>query len=79
MLGRLGMTVEERLEDFEFLGDSVCGHPRRFHIGSSLGLPRPKYDHVHLEKAIKEIVKQRNPLGHANTIFRQPNEDMCRT
>lgn len=79
MLGRLAMTVDECLDAYEQLADGVFGHPRRFHIRKPPWIPRDKYDHTRLEKAMKEIIKQRNPLQHTNTMFRQPREDMCRT
>jgi hypothetical protein len=79
MLGRLSMTVDECLEAYQKLADLVFGHPRRLHIRKPPFIPRDKYDHKRLEKAIKEIVKQRNSDGHGNTMFRQPNPEMCRT
>lgn len=79
MLGRLHMTVDECLDAYENLADHVFGHPRQFHIRKPPWIPQDKYDHLRLEKVIKDIVKQRSPKGHNSTEFRQPNEDMCRT
>jgi len=73
------MTVDECLQAYEGLADGVFGHPRRFHIRKPPWIPRDKYNHKRLERVIKEIVRQRHPLGHVSTMFRQPNEDMCRT
>ena len=73
------MTVDECLEAYQELADLVFGHPRRLHIRKPPFIPRDKYDHKRLEKAIKEIVKQRNPDGTGNTMFTQQNPEMCRT
>ena len=74
------MTVDECLEAYEQLADTVFGHPRRFHIRQPPFIPpRPKNDSERLLKVIKDIIRQRDPLGHANTSFEQPHKDMCRT
>lgn len=79
MLGRLSMNVEECINAYEHLADRVFGHPRHFHIRKPPWIPRDKYNHKSLEEVIKEIVRRRSPSGKSNTLFRQPNEDMCRT
>ena len=80
MLGRLSMTVEECLEAYEQLANTVFGHPRRFHIRKPPFIPpRSKFDSERLKKVIKDIVKQRDPHGHPTTSFEQPHWEMCRT
>lgn len=79
MLGRLSMTIEECIDTYEILADRIFGNPRLFHIRRPPWIPRDKYDHQPLEEVIREIVRERSPWGKTNTLFRQPNEDMCRT
>ena len=79
MLGRLHMSVDECLEAYENLAESVFAHPRRFHIRKPPWIPRDKYNNEPLERVIKEIVRQRDASASPNTPFRQTNERMCRT
>ena len=73
------MSVEECIESYEVLIDRIFAHPRLLHIRKPPWLPRDKFDHLPLEEVIKEIVKERSKWHKKNTLFRQPNEDTCRT
>ena len=73
------MSTDECIEEYEQLGGRIFGHPRRFHRRNTRIVPREKYDHLELEKAIKDIVKKRSPLQDHGTMFRQPDDMMCRT
>lgn len=73
------MTVDECLEAYENLADSVFGRSRHFHIRRPPWVPRDKYDHRLLEDVIKGIVRQKNPSSSADMSFPQYNSDMCRT
>ena len=72
MLGRLRMTVDECLEAYELLIETVLASPRKLYKRMTLGA---KYDHWLLESGLKRIVKARG-LGSS---FPQSNEDLCRT
>lgn len=73
------MTVEDCVTAYETLADGVFGHPRYLHIKKPPWIPRDKYDHKTLEKAIKEIVGGNDHLGDREARFPQPCPDMCRT
>ena len=79
MLGRLRMTVNDCIAEFQDLGEKVFGHPRLALPGLTAIMPRDKYDHIELEKAIKDIVRKQGPEFYSDTLFRQPNDTMCRT
>ena len=81
MLGRLRMTVDECIADYERLGGEVFGHSRWFHLRSPLLFPRDKYNHKTLERVVQEVVKRRSPKipkfpGGQNFAF---DEARCRT
>lgn len=78
MLGRLRMTVEDCIQQYETLGDRVFGRPRRFHIRKAPWILREKYNHKHLEEVMKEVVKSHDPSGKSQAKFTS-NDDMCRT
>lgn len=78
MLSRLRMNVEECLEEFQTMLDNVWSQRRTFSIRSYTFMPREKYSHEALERALKDMVKRKNPDGNKDATFRQQNEDMCR-
>lgn len=79
MLGRLRMSIDDCITEYENLGPKVFAHPRRFHFRSPLFWPREKYDHRSLEKAIKEVIKRRSPLVAGGDKNFASDENRCRT
>ena len=77
MLSRLRMNIEECLEDFQTLLDTVWSKPRFFYIRPLTSWTGEKYSHRTLELALKDMVKRRTPDGE-NATFRQQNQGTCR-
>ena len=82
MLGRLRMSVDDCIEEYETLGGEVFGTSRWLHLRSipPLWLPREKYDHRKLESVIQSLVDRRIPKigrfpGGKNFAF---DENRCR-
>lgn len=80
MLGRLRMSIDDCISDYEKLGGKVFGHSRWFHVRSPLWWPRDKYNHEKLENVVKEVVARRVPKipkfpGGQNFAF---DENRCR-
>lgn len=79
MLGRLRMSIDDCIAEYETLGPKVFAHPRWFHLRSPMFWPRDKYDHRSLEKAIKEVIDRRSPsVAGGNKNFAS-DENRCRT
>ncbi|MCJ1456642.1 hypothetical protein MMC28_007004 [Mycoblastus sanguinarius] len=81
MLGRLRMSIDECISEYETLGAKVFGHSRLLHLRSPLFWPRDKYNHLNLEKVVKELVLEKVPKvptfpGGQNFAF---DENRCRT
>ncbi|KAI1477086.1 hypothetical protein K445DRAFT_8492 [Daldinia sp. EC12] len=56
MLGRLRMTVDEALRQYETFGNNVFGKGRRCHIRSRFWFPRAKYSSEKAMLAFREII-----------------------
>ena len=81
MLGRLSMSIEDCISAYKTLGAKVFGRSRWVHLKSPLFWPRDKYDHLALEKVVKDLTRQRvstlsNFPGGQNFAF---DENRCRT
>lgn len=81
MLGRLRMSIDDCISDYERLGGEVFGHSRWFHLRSPLWFPRDKYNYRTLERVVQEVVARRSPKipkfpGGQNFAF---DEARCRT
>jgi hypothetical protein len=86
MLGRMEMTVQAAIEQYDLVGNSVFGHPRRLH--SKLGIAnfiRPKYSSERIEAALTKVVENglQEELKHAgkkpqDAVFRS-DEKRSRT
>ncbi|MCJ1312892.1 hypothetical protein MMC25_006568 [Agyrium rufum] len=80
MLGRLRMTPDECIREYEALVDSVFGHPRRFHIYKFPHLiPLNKFHDEAMDTALKEIVRRNSPVGEEDWTFKQDCDALCRT
>lgn len=79
MLGRLRMSIDDCIADYESLGLKVFAHSRWFHLQSLLFWPRDKYDHRTLENAIKEVINRRAPYVAGGDKNFASDESRCRT
>ena len=81
MLGRLGMTVDQCLEEYENLADRVFKHARVFQVRRlpPLFFPRSKYNKQHLEDIIKEVATKYDTSRSEEVMFPQSNGYTCRT
>ena len=79
MLGRLRMSPTECIRAYRELVSDVFGHPRLFHLRKKIPLPRNKFHHGRLEKAVQKVVRDFDHSKTAEASFRQPCLDMCRT
>lgn len=79
MLGRLRMSIDDCITEYETLGPKVFAHPRWLHLRSPLFWPRDKYDHRSLEKAIKEVIDRRSPFVAGGDKNFASDENRCRT
>ena len=79
MLGRLRMSIDDCIAEYETLGLKVFAHPRWFHLRSPLFWPRDKYDHRSLEKAIKDVINGRSPYVAGGDKSFASDESRCRT
>lgn len=84
MLGRMRMTVEDTLAEYENLGERVFGKPRLFSMRGPIPWFRTKYSHRKFEEAIKWVLQGRrqiDPDGQTvsedSGFFSPP--DRCRT
>ncbi|KAK5004752.1 hypothetical protein LTR39_006103, partial [Cryomyces antarcticus] len=58
MLGRMEMSVEKALEQYDLVGNKVFGKPRRLHSKMKLAnLLRPKFPARNMESAINQVIK----------------------
>ncbi|MCJ1349383.1 hypothetical protein MMC31_007623 [Peltigera leucophlebia] len=79
MLGRLRMSIDDCITEYETLGPKVFAHPRPFHLRTLRFWPCDKYDHRSLEKAIREVIDRRSPsVGGGDKNFAS-DENRCRT
>ena len=58
MLGRLHMSIDDCISEYETLGERVFAHPRWFHIRSPMIYPRDKYRATDLEDVLKDVVSR---------------------
>lgn len=79
MLGRLRMSIDDCIDEYETLGPKVFAHPRWFHLKSPLFWPRDKYDHRSLEKAIREVIDRRSSFVYGGDKSFASDENRCRT
>ena len=80
MLGRLRMTIDDCISEYEMLGEKVFGHSRWFHLRSPLFWPRDKYSHRVFQDVVRDVVSRRVPKpanfpGGRNFAF---DENRCR-
>jgi hypothetical protein len=78
------MSVDDAIDEFLQLSDTIFGHPRRLSVRGPIPWPRPKYDSEILEGAVKDILRRRlsippdpNLQGRQNRF--SSDSDSCRT
>ncbi|KAL2043573.1 hypothetical protein N7G274_003880 [Stereocaulon virgatum] len=79
MLGRLRMSIYECLEAFTNLVNEVWSKPRIMNIRSPFLFPQAKYSSKILHQQLEHMVSKVSGSRIYDEIFRQPNQDMCRT
>ncbi|RDW86016.1 hypothetical protein BP5796_04341 [Coleophoma crateriformis] len=67
MLGRLHLTVEECIHEYDTFAHKIFARPRRGHVRSLLWLPRSKFDCRELKKFIQDVIKHHKYPNTANS------------
>ncbi|GAM90272.1 hypothetical protein ANO11243_083140 [Dothideomycetidae sp. 11243] len=75
MLGRLEMTVDECLEQYNILQTSVFRKLHHLPVGWRGGL-QGRYDHIALENGVKDILRARGL--EEDTLFKNTNKLACK-
>jgi len=91
MLGRLKLTVDDCISEYETFGEAIFAHPRKAHVQNKLWLCS-KFDWRNLERVMREVVEKyklpdgadQNDLGQGpwKKFKEQPPEDgihRCKT
>lgn len=81
MLGRLRMSVDDCMREYETLSETIFGHPRRASVRGPIFWPRDKYDGDRIQKAVEDVISRRmsqaeRKAGAGN--FNSP-PGLCRT
>jgi patatin-like phospholipase/acyl hydrolase len=84
MLGRLRMSADDAIEEYEHLANQVLRKPRLFSMRGPFPWFRPKYSAARLEEAIKGVIKRRQqPDPDGRNILEDStflsSDDRCRT
>ncbi|KAE9988815.1 hypothetical protein EG328_007419 [Venturia inaequalis] len=59
MLGRLRMSVQDCMEEYERLSGDIFGHPRLASIRGPIPYWRDKYDGEKIQRAVEDVIKRR--------------------
>ncbi len=80
MLGRLRMTVEDCINEYEQLAGSVFGHANLFHqtFLPTAWMKRPKYDTAVLESVIKGVTSRRGEISTDDRRTLKTGHELCR-
>ncbi|RDW58614.1 hypothetical protein BP6252_13090 [Coleophoma cylindrospora] len=81
MLGRLRMSVDDTIEEYEDLAGYIFGHPRLFSIRGPILFPRDKYDARRVVDVIEHVVSK-HLCGKTPLLIQNPfasHERMCKT
>jgi hypothetical protein len=81
MLGRLRMSVDDCMEEYERLAGDVFGHRRWASVRGPIPWPRDKYDGKRIQRAVEAVMDRRmspaeRTVGAGN--FSSP-PGLCRT
>jgi hypothetical protein len=81
MLGRLRMSVEDCMQEYEKLSGDIFGHPRWTSVRGPIPWPRDKYDGETIQRAVEDVINRRmspaeRKAGAGN--FNSP-PGLCRT
>lgn len=84
MLGRLRMSVDHCIDEYERLARDLFANPRRLHLRTcGPFVPREKFNYRVLEGIVDQVVGKRSVPPQDNDIPRQPKypspDDLCRT
>lgn len=59
MLGRLRMSVQDCMEEYERLSGDIFGHPRLASVRGPIPYWRDKYDGEKIQRAVEDVIKRR--------------------
>lgn len=59
MLGRLRMSVDDCMREYEKLSDDIFGHPRWASVKGPIPWLRDKYDGETIQKAVEDVINRR--------------------
>jgi hypothetical protein len=76
MLGRLRMTVDDCIQEYESLAGVVFGHARLFYQFPCM--KRPKYDTAFLESVIRGVTTRRGEVSTDNRRTLKTESQLCR-
>lgn len=80
MLGRLRMTVDDCLAEYETFGEKIFGRPRWWSVRGPLPFPTDKYNAQNIVDAVGDVVKRRNPSSDNGIVVTlRSASDLCRT
>ena len=87
MLGRMQMTVDEAMQQYDVIGKQVFAKPRRMHHRMPLlNYVRPKYPSRHMAQALQDVTKealaeemQELKMSEREIHFANMNQTRCRT
>ncbi|KAL9115826.1 MAG: hypothetical protein Q9227_000194 [Pyrenula ochraceoflavens] len=79
LLGRLRLSVDDALEEYEKMGGFVFGHGRTFSIRGPLLFPRDKYSEKRFVEVVKHAVNTRLPRQTFGDHLFISHERMCKT
>lgn len=79
MLGRLRMTVDDCIKEFETLGDKIFGESRWFSVRGPFPALRDKYNGEKLAKVVRDVVRKYTPGSKDIQGPFASDPRMCRT
>jgi hypothetical protein len=80
MLGRLRMTVDDCIQEYEQLSGGIFGHAHLFHqtFLPTAWMKRPKYDTAVLESVIRGVTTRRGEVSTDNRRTLKTESQLCR-
>ncbi|KAL9619199.1 MAG: hypothetical protein Q9160_006134 [Pyrenula sp. 1 TL-2023] len=79
LLGRLRLSVDDAIKEYEIMGEIVFGHGRIFSIRGPIPFPRDKYSGKRFVEVVKHVVNTRLPKQAYGDHLFISHERMCKT
>jgi len=83
MLSRMGMPIDDAIDQYDTIGNGVFAQPRRLHV---MGILRPKYRSEDMKKAVQIVLKnglsresKRTHTPEIGIKLRNENVQACHT